>query len=122
MANQVLLGASKYVFGVVGVATVFGTVLKCDTTEKVDEYVFEGSNGDAVAVLLHNHMIELEIEALFDSTLTELAIGAQVDFPIGSIKGNVTQIKTSRANKDGRKVTFTAKHWKSMGNVTGTNV
>ena len=122
MANQIQLGASKYKFGIVGVSSVFGTVLKCDTTEKVDEYIFERENGDAAAVLLHNHMIELEIEALFDDVTTALVIGQQVDFPIGSIKGNITQIKNSRGNKDGRKITFTAKHWVSLGNVTGTSV
>lgn len=122
MAHQILLGGSNNVFGVVGIASVFGTVLSAEFTEKADEYVFEKSNGDAASVLLHNVTFELEIEALFDTAISALAIGQQVDFPTGSIKGNITSIKHSRKNKDGRKVTFTAKHWKSMGNVTPTEV
>ncbi len=122
MAQSILLGPNHYKFGTAEVAATFGTVLKADLTEKVDEFVFEDNNGDAAAVLLHNHTLELELTLLFDNTATVLTIGAQIDFPIAGVKGNVTQIKTSRENKGGKQITITAKNWLSMGNVTPATV
>lgn len=122
MADKILLGPNKHQFGIVGVDNTYGTVTKVTTTQKADEYVFEDNNGDAAAVLLHNQTIELEIEMLYDNTKAAPAIGAQVDFPIGSIKGNITQIKTDRGSKDGRKISFTAKHWVSLGNQTPVTI
>jgi len=122
MATSILLGANVNKFGTAEIAGTFGTVLKAELTEKVDEFIFEDNNGDAAAVLLHNHMFELELTLLFDSTATVLTIGAQIDFPVASVKGNITQIKTSRENKGGKQITCSAKHWVGMGNVTPASI
>lgn len=122
MANRILLGSGNHQFGIVGIENTFGTVTKVSLTNKADEYVFEDNFGDAAAVLLHNETIEMEIECIYDSTKSTPAIGTQVDFPIGSIKGNIVSIKYDRGNKEGRKLSFTAKHWKSLGNVTPTTL
>lgn len=123
MANRTLLkGVATHEFGIVSINNTYGTVLSCDVTEKVDEYIFEDKVGDAAAVLLHNHMLEVEFEVLFNSAATALAIGTQVDIPGGALKGSVVSIKDSRKNKDGRKITFTAKHWKALGNATAEEI
>lgn len=123
MANQFLLGSDAHEWGTVNVASTYGTVLSSDLEEKVAEHVFENNVGDAAAVLLHNHEIEVTLTVLFTDTATALAIGDQLTFPLsGTVKGNVTSIKDSRKNKDGRQITFTAKHWKSMGNQVASVV
>lgn len=118
MANRILLGNNTFEFGIVGVADTFGTLSKLSIKTTVDEFVFEDHFGDALTVLLHNQVIEMTIECLYQSGKTTPTIGAQVDIPGGSLKGNITEINFDRGNKDGRKISFTAKHWVSMGNVT----
>lgn len=122
MARQLLLsGNSHHVFGIVGLGNTYGTVLSYSETDEVDEFIFEDEQGDAGAVLLHNDRKQVEVECLYDSTKTAVTIGLEITLP-DTTKARVTQIKRTEGNKDARKISFTAKRWKSIGDATMTEL
>lgn len=124
MGQQILLAPNNVrKFGTCEVTQVFGTVKSATLDETVDEEIWEDCCNDAAAVLLHNHRYELSLDILFESDKASAAvIGAQIDFPVASVKGNITGVTVKWESGGKKMLTIKAKHWKSLGNRVAQSI
>jgi hypothetical protein len=120
----VLNNEFNVVFGTAMLGTTYGEVISCGVKRTADKIEIEGNNGNLLACILKNPRFEASFEILFpaDTEAAVPSLGAQIDFPLAEIAGNVLECEVKWANSAGRMLSITATHWDSIGEVTAKQI
>lgn len=117
--GHVLIGDENVIFGTCALGTTYGEISTFNLTRTADLEEIENCVGGLKAAILRKPRFEMEIEALFDDTVTLPELGGSITLPIAGVVARITgDIQVKWEKTGGRMLSFKASHWDSMAEET----
>ncbi|MBB5351107.1 hypothetical protein HNR46_001341 [Haloferula luteola] len=117
--GHILIGDENVIFGTCALGDTFGEIMSFDLTRTADLQEIENCVGGLKAAILSKPRFEMEIETLFDDSITLPELGGAITLPLAGLVARITgDIKVGWTNNGSRKLSFKASHWDSMAEET----
>lgn len=117
--GTILLGDENVIFGTCALGTAYGEIVSFNLLRTADLQEIENCVGGLKAAILTKPRFEMEIEALFDDSVTLPELGGSITLPIAGLIARITgDIAVKWSNNGARMLSFKASHWDSMAEET----
>lgn len=119
--GHILIGDENVIFGTCALGSTYGEVTSFNLTRTADLEEIENCVGGLKAAILRKPRFEMEIETIFDASVTLPELGGSFTLPIVGLRARITgDIKIGWTNTGARSLSFKASHWDSMAEETST--
>jgi hypothetical protein len=113
-----VLGDNTMVIGTAALGDDFGEIVSCSIDRDGTFEEIEATSGNLRAVLVKNARFDVQMDCLFDNTVTPPGLMDSIDLPFEGITGRVKKatIKWERGKE--RMLTITATSWDALEGAT----
>ncbi len=119
--GHILIGDEAVIFGTAALGDTYGEITSFNLTRTADLEEIENAVGGLKAAILRKPRFEMEIETIFDSTVTLPELGGAITLPLVGLVARITgDIQIGWTNTGARSLSFTASHWDSMAEETSS--